>query len=544
MAEPEQAAGDSGEGDSGEGDSGEGDSQEGDDEDMIEPEDPFAPLDPDGEPEDVQVAMCASLVINWVGNSKASWVSAGEIWTFTQTICGRLDFPVFNRVKELVKAYLESRMVRYGMCWRGHVAYYDCTHPKLQAARFQNAHEDKCRVCKAERYLPAVQRANGTWEPRRQVKEFYYQPLAPWLQDLYRRPDLAPYLPNDAVGSPGSVRRSNGYRAKVLDNPVMSQDHRNQALIATADGVPCFKNKNAARGVVPVMVRTTMQDGIGLDVRNVHMVALCPDQHWVVHPLSGRIKRSKRKTSVLTAITTLMSDELLHLYDTGAHVIDHSLPLDDVTRVFWLRVMLLYWVGDYPGIAEAAGTMASGGHCCHWCKQFFPWNYALHRHCHCDFRPHLPMGDPLRQAHRGWGNEPCEGEVEARTHEQMCDDAEASEAFEGGFGHKDHPRWQSHVCFVCPLAYLPMWDMVWDFMADFMHILEGYLTRHMIPMFKGERYPKKPGLVPEYVDTTREVRRWPLPCHHAYPCYLHFRHKQVSKLLVSPQQISVISPYP
>jgi hypothetical protein len=498
--EPDPGEGDAHEADADEGDPGEGDS----DEDMIEPQDPFAPFDPNGEPEDVQVAMCASLVINWLGMSKASWVSGGEVWMFTQTICGRVDFPIFNRVKQLVKAYLETRMERYGMCWKGHVAYYDCTHPKLQHPRFQNAHETVCRECGAERYLPAVRRANGSWEPRRHVKEFYYQPMTHWLKDLYRRPDLTPYLVNDAVGQPGSVRRSHGYRAKVLDNPVMNQDHRNQGLIATADGIPCFKNKNAARGVCPVMVRTTMPDGIGLDVRNVHMVALCPDQHWKVHPVSGRIKRAKRKTTVLTAITTLMADELLHLYDTGVHVIDHSLPLDDVTRVFWLRAILLYWIGDYPGIAEAAGTTSSGGHCCHWCKQVFPWNYAINRHTHCDFRPFLPLDDPLRESNRGAR---CVEEVAARTHAEMCDDAEASEAFEGAFNSPVHPRRTSHVCYVCPLAYLPMWDMVWDFMADFMHILEGYFKRHMIPMFKGDRYPAKPDLTPEYRDTPRHVRR-------------------------------------
>ena len=178
-----------------------------------------------------------------------------------------------------------------------------------------------------------------------------------------------------------------------------------------------------------------------------------------------------------------------------------------MTRVFWLHVILLYWIGDYPGIAEAACTMSSGGNCCHWCKQFFPWNYALRRTLHCDFQPFLPPGDPLRQPHRGGRNEPFVEEVVTRTHEQMCDDAEASEAFEGSFNSSRHPRFKSHVCHMCPLAYLPMWDMVWDFMADFMHIFEGYFKSHMIPMFKGERYPSKPKLVAEDADTPRPVRR-------------------------------------
>jgi hypothetical protein len=482
---------------------------------MIEPPDPFLPLDPSGLPEDVQVATCASLVINWLGVSKAPWVSGQDVWTITETVCERVDFPVFSRVKKIVKDYLEGRMIRIGMCRKGHVPYYDCTHPKLQAPNFQNAYEELCRVCGEERYLPCQRRPDGSTLPRVHIKEFFYLPIKHWMQDLFRRPDLAPYLPNDIVGQPGSVRRSHGYKAKVLDNPVMNTDHRHQALIATADGIPCFKNKNASRGVVPVMLRTTMQDGIGLDVRNVHMVALCPDQHWVVHPVSGRKKRSKRKTSFLAAITLVMTDELLHLYDTGVMVVDHSLPFDDVTRVFRLFVILLYWIGDYPGIAEAAGTTASGGHCCHWCKQFFAWDYALNKTCHCEFRPFLPLEDPLRRANCGWGAE-CDWEVPFRTHQGMCEDAEESEAFEGSFNSSHHPRFRSHVCFVCPLAFLPMWDMVWDFLADFMHILEGYFKRHMIEVMKGKRYPSRPHLIPEDATTGRAATRSPATILHTH----------------------------
>jgi len=502
--EPDPSGADTDEGDFNEGDSDECDSDY--DEDMIEPPDPFAALDPAGLPEDVQVATCASLVINWLGVSKAPWVSGQDVWTITETVCQRVDFPVFGRVKKLVKDYLDGRMVRIGMCTKGHVAYYDCTHPKLQAPQFQNADEDCCRVCGEAKYLPLIRLPDGSCAPRQYLKEFYYLPIKHWLQDLFRRPDLAPHLANDAVGQPGSVRRSHGYKRKVLDNPIMAQDHRNQALIATADGIPCFKNKNASRGVVPVMLRTTMPDGIGLDVRNVHMVALVPDQHWVVHPESGRKKRSKRKTGFLTAITLVMTDELLHLYETGVMVVDHALPLDDVTRVFRLFVILLYWIGDYPGIGEAAGTMSSGGRCCHWCKQHFPFNYALHRTQHCEFRPFLPMGDPLRKANRAAD---CDWEVPLRTHQQMCEDAEASEAFEGAYNAAAHPRFQSGVSYVCPLAYLPMWDMVWDFLADFMHILEGYIKRHMLEVMKGGRYPAPPALVPEDANTARSIRRYP-----------------------------------
>jgi hypothetical protein len=332
------------------------------------------------------------------------------------------------------------------------------------------------------------------------------------MRDLFRRPDLAPYLPNDgwADAPTGSVRRSFGYQKKVLDNPVMNQDHRNQGLILTADGIPCFKNKNASRGVVPVMARTTMEDALGLNVLNVHMVALVPDQHWEISPITGRKKRIKRKTSVLTCVTTRLTDELLELYETGCWVTDHSLPLGDPLRRFLLRVILLFWIGDYPGIAEVACTMASGGNSCHWCKQFFPFYFPLNKTTHCDFRPHLPPDDSYRHTGLvppGNFNTTCnDPQPEPKTHQGMCEDAEDAEDYDGAFDDKAHPRFQSGVCYICPLAYLALFDMVWDFMADFMHILEGLIKRHMLEVLKGKRQPAAALLITEKNKPTRAIQ--------------------------------------
>ena len=287
----------------------------------------------------------------------------------------------------------------------------------------------------------------------------------------------------------------------------MNQDVRNQAIILTADGIPCFKNKNASRGVVPVCARTTMKDALGLNVKYTHLVALCPDQHWVINPATGRKKRSKKKTSFLTAITTRLTDELLTSYTDGVWTLDHSFPEGHPRRLFLLRCILLYWIGDYPGIAEAACTMASGGHACHWCKQFFAKNCAINRVTNCDFRPHLPVGDPYRSNARSFHSTCTDPIPAAKTHQEMCEDAEASEAFEGGFEHPDHPRFTSAVCYICPLAFLPLWDMVWDFMGDFMHILEGYIKSHMMEVLKGNRYPAAPQLISEVTHPGRDTMR-------------------------------------
>jgi hypothetical protein len=150
--------------DASDADESEEEDDEGDDEADDEP-DPFYKFDPSGMPEDKQIATCAALVIDWIGVTKSPWTSAEDVWVVCETLCQRANFPIFRKVKELVKEYMEGRMERISMCPFGHTAYYDCTHPKLQAPEYQNKWEEHCRVCKQPRYLPRQQRANGSWMP-------------------------------------------------------------------------------------------------------------------------------------------------------------------------------------------------------------------------------------------------------------------------------------------------------------------------------------------------------------------------------------------
>jgi hypothetical protein len=137
---------------------------------MVDEEDPFLGFDPTGLDADKQMATCAALVIDWIGNTKSTWVSAEDVWAMCETICSRSDFPIFHRVKQLVKDYMEGRMERIGMCPSGHVAYYDCKHPLLQDPKYQNADATECPVCGEERYLPRKVLANGELSPQIEVK--------------------------------------------------------------------------------------------------------------------------------------------------------------------------------------------------------------------------------------------------------------------------------------------------------------------------------------------------------------------------------------
>ena len=95
------------------------------------------------------------------------------------------------------------------------------------------------------------------------------------------------------------------------------------------------------------MLRTVMDEELGLNLKNCHLFALVPNYYWHIDPVTNKRVRVNRKTSFLTAATTMLADELLHLYDTGTPVTDHSMPEDSPMRVFNCKAVLLYWYRVY-----------------------------------------------------------------------------------------------------------------------------------------------------------------------------------------------------
>ena len=143
-------------------------------------------------------------------------------------------------------------------------------------------------------------------------------------------------------------------------------------------------------------------------------------------------------------------------------------------------------IGDYPGLAEASGTMESGRKSCRWCNSSFIKCWAVNRMMCANFRQFLELDDPMRRA-GAYGAAETRDPPTPRTHEEMVADAIESEAWTGAVGSQNHPRFRTGVFKMCPLALLPFWDMVWDFPPDWMHITKGYFNGHMLPLLKGER---------------------------------------------------------
>ena len=73
-------------------------------------------------------------------------------------------------------------------------------------------------------------------------------------------------------------------------------------------------------------------------------------------------------------------------------------------------------------------------------------------------------------------------------------EAQISDACDLAWDDDDHPRKQSGVNGISALSLLPMFDIVWDVLPDWMHIIKNLILPHFIKLVKG----KRDLIVPQY----------------------------------------------
>ena len=128
----------------------------------------------------------------------------------------------------------------------------------------------------------------------------------------------------------------------------------------------------------------------------------------------------------------------------------------------------------------------SGQKDCHWCEQKFPWSHAMRRHDHRCARCFLRPAHPYR-SQGVWGEEELRLPPQMRTHASIVADAAATEASRLEWKHKQHPRRDTGVDGPCPLAKVPLLNLVWDVCMDFMHIVKVLISGHLFPLLKSQR---------------------------------------------------------
>lgn len=190
---------------------------------------------------------------------------------------------------------------------------------------------------------------------------------------------------------------------------------------------------------------------------------------------------------------------LMYYLPAGLAVTDATVPRGVPNRRFRCRVCLLFWVGDYPALAAVSGIHSK---MCHWCQYKSDPCPEATRRVWGDYRRMLPLGDSRREASRVYGPDEERGPPPLRTHNQIVADGLANEehrkklqrpdARRLGIFKKDYPYKTTGVKFACPLRFLPMFDLAWDFMMDMMHAVPGVFGRHIVACMQGQRKPAKP----------------------------------------------------
>lgn len=123
------------------------------------------------------------------------------------------------------------------------------------------------------------------------------------------------------VGCPVDLRRSRGYQRKVLEDPLMAEDHRNLGFVGTTDGVPLFKGQK--RGCWPYVLRcANLPDSLSTHMANVHMHLLSANEYWELDEDANVLRRRVRGPRSAMAHLSLVVDDLLGIYQTG-----HFFPL-------------------------------------------------------------------------------------------------------------------------------------------------------------------------------------------------------------------------
>ena len=176
----------------------------------------------------------------------------------------------------------------------------------------------------------------------------------------------------------------------------------------------------------------------------------------------------------MEAFMTVLVDELLWGETEGFRTVDHSKGLDDPDRVFWLKVILLFWVGDYPGLAKCAAMKHSGFYACHWCKGFFFSHSPGHNVC-IHNRRNLRPNHPYRTDAR-WGPHETRGPSPLRTRDEVESQSRDISNMKYGSNPKKKMQKSTGIDGFCLLLLLSMFDIVWDMLPDMMHITKGLFS--------------------------------------------------------------------
>jgi hypothetical protein len=228
-------------------------------------------------------------MFDWVAAHKSTKTATEDVWAMLRVVCPPDQSPGTYAVAErIMKHHLLDSVVCIPVCRYDCTAYFNFRSDAFK--HMQYAALEVCPVCHKNRYVTV----NGK---RVEAKVMYWFPSIRYWEFMFSDPDLSMHLFNDlsSTGTPvGSVRASFGYRRKVVDNPNISCDPRNQAVMLSTDGMPYFKDVQCRSGW-PILMRSAMlPDGLWNTAAYTHMLAFQASDYLDEDSTTGKVNRIKR----------------------------------------------------------------------------------------------------------------------------------------------------------------------------------------------------------------------------------------------------------
>ena len=204
----------------------------------------------------------------------------------------------------------------------------------------------KCPVCGEDRYT------NSKCKAAR--RKFIYIPVGPRLARLYGNVNLAQLV----MSHPGceykdddmcDIHHSPIWRDLYSKDGYFGGDNMGISLALEHDGVNPFHNIGVMYSMTPIMITIlNLPRHIRNVSQNIHLVGIIP--------ASG-----KTESANLSPYLEILVDELLFLTQCKTYSAYANAPVE-------VKVKLLLYVLDYPGLSKLFNQHGSGGLCgCHWC---------------------------------------------------------------------------------------------------------------------------------------------------------------------------------
>jgi hypothetical protein len=343
----------------------------------------------------------------------------------------------------------------------------------------QFADLDKCPMCIDE---PRYKVLPGNIKVPRSV--VYVFDVLSAAVGLWSRPNLASHLELKRENMVATLHEpvtdcqdSPRWRAKILDDRSFMKEPRNMVFNLGTDGVPLHGNHSCWVGILQV-------DNLPVGLRH----------QWANKILAFLIPGPSKPKSLQPCLDVL-ADQILIGYRYGVDAVDVRKPVANPNRSFLMRTQLSRVIADTPGGNNVRGTMESSVHSDFHIRGI--WAHHISRNTYGGYRRFLKEDD-ARRVDPKYGPEEHRV-VQMKTHEWYeqqyieLDEIIAQEPLVNG---ERGPLWEafSHATGIkekCALARLPRYDVVRDVTADGMHCVSGLIGRHLVPLFKGKRLPRK-----------------------------------------------------